>query len=303
MNPHYEVIDDRFRDLIEGNAALIKIADGCLWTEGPVYFRDSQMLLWSDIPNNRIMRWIDGVGVSVYRADSNFANGNTRDREGRLVSCEHGRRRVTRTELDGTITVIADNYQGKRLNSPNDVVVKSDGTIWFSDPTYGILSDYEGYKADPELDDCYVFRCDPASGELEIVADDFVKPNGLTFSPDEGILYVSDSGVTHDPENGPHHIRAFDVRNGRELTNGRVFAEVSPGLSDGFRPDTDGNIWTSAQDGVHCYDPDGRLLGKILISETVSNLTFGGAKRNRLFISATQSVYAIYTSANGVQVP
>ena len=303
MNPHYEVIEDRFRDLIEGNAALIKIADGCLWTEGPVYFRDSQMLLWSDIPNNRIMRWIDGVGVSVYRADSNFANGNTRDREGRLVSCEHGRRRVTRTELDGTITVIADNYQGKRLNSPNDVVVKSDGTIWFSDPTYGILSDYEGYKADPELDDCYVFRCDPASGELEIVADDFVKPNGLTFSPDEGILYVSDSGVTHDPENGPHHIRAFDVRNGRELTNGRVFAEVSPGLSDGFRPDTDGNIWTSAQDGVHCYDPDGRLLGKILISETVSNLTFGGAKRNRLFISATQSVYAIYTSANGVQVP
>ena len=303
MNPHYEVIDDRFRDLIEGNAALIKIADGCLWTEGPVYFRDSQMLLWSDIPNNRIMRWIDGVGVSVYRADSNFANGNTRDREGRLVSCEHGKRRVTRTELDGTITVIADNYQGKRLNSPNDVVVKSDGTIWFSDPTYGILSDYEGYKADPELDDCYVFRCDPASGELEIVADDFVKPNGLTFSPDESIFYVSDSGVTHDPENGPHHIRAFDVRNRRELTNGRVFAEVSPGLSDGFRPDTDGNIWTSAQDGVHCYDPDGRLLGKILISETVSNLTFGGAKRNRLFISATQSVYAIYTSANGVQVP
>jgi gluconolactonase len=299
----HEIIDDRFRGLIQRNAFLVKIADGNMWTEGPVYFRDSNTFLWSDIPNNRIMRWIDGVGVSVFRPDSNYANGNTRDRQGRLVTCEHGGRRVTRTELDGSITVLADNYQGKRLNSPNDVVVKSDGTVWFSDPPYGILSDYEGHKADSELDGCYVFRCDPSTGELDIVADDFVKPNGLAFSPDESILYISDSGVSHDPENGPHHIRAFDVKSGRELTNGRMFAEVSPGLPDGFRLDTEGNLWTSAQDGVHCYAPDGTLLGKILTPERVSNLTFGAPKRNRLFMTATSSIYAIYTAAIGVQYP
>ena len=303
MSNCYEIIDERFRSLIQRNAFLVKIADGCMWTEGPVYFGDSDTFFWSDIPNNRIMRWIDGVGVSVFRADSNYANGNTRDRQGRLVTCEHGGRRVTRTELDGSITVLADAYEGKRLNSPNDVVVKSDGTVWFTDPPYGILSDYEGHKADQEQDGCFVFCCDPESGDLEVVADDFVKPNGLAFSPDESILYISDSGVSHDPENGPHHIRAFDVMNGRKLTNGRVFAEVSPGLPDGFRLDTEGNIWTSAQDGVHCYAPDGTILGKILTPERVSNLTFGGPKRNRMFMTTTQSVYAVYTAATGVQLP
>lgn len=300
----HEIIDERFRGLIQKNAFLIKIADDCMWAEGAVYFRDSNTLLWSDIPNNRILRWIDGVGVSVFRADSGYSNGNTRDRQGRLVTCEHGNRRVTRTELDGTITVLADNYQGKRLNSPNDVVVKSDGTVWFTDPTYGIMSDFQGHKGDSELDDkCYVFRCDPATGELVIASDDFEKPNGLAFSPDENILYISDSGVSHDPENGPHHIKAFDVGADNTLSNGRVFAEISPGLPDGFRPDVEGNIWTSAADGVHCYAPDGTLLGKILTPERVSNLTFGGPKRNRLFMAATSSIYAIYTDITGVEFP
>ena len=303
MNTCYEIIEGRFRDLIQRNAFPVKIADDCMWAEGPVYFRDSGIFLWSDIPNNRIMRWIHGAGVSVFRQDSNYSNGNTRDRQGRLVTCEHGSRRVTRTELDGRITVLADNYKGSRLNSPNDVVVKSDDSVWFTDPPYGILSDYEGHKADSELGGCYVFRCDPDTGDITIVSDDFVKPNGLAFSPDESILYISDSGISHDPENGPHHIRAFDVKNERELTNGRLFAEINPGLPDGFRLDTEGNIWTSSQDGVQCYSPDGILLGKILMAERVSNLTFGGPKRNRLFITATTSIYTIYTSAIGVQFP
>lgn len=300
----HEIIDERFRGLIQKNAFIVKIADDCMWTEGVVYFRDTQTLLWSDIPNNRIMRWIDGVGVSVFRADSGYANGNTRDKQGRLITCEHGNRRVTRTELDGTVTVLADNYQGKRLNSPNDVVVKSDGTIWFTDPTYGIISDYQGHKSDSELDDkCYVFCFDPATSDLVIVSVDFEKPNGLAFSPDEDILYISDSGISHDPQNGPHHIKAFDVSAENTLSNGRIFAEISPGLSDGFRPDVQGNIWTSAQDGVHCYAADGTLLGKILTPERVSNLTFGGPKRNRLFMAATSSVYAIYTDVTGVEFP
>lgn len=303
MSTCYEIVEDSFRDLIQRNAFLVKIADNCMWAEGPVYFRDSNIFLWSDIPNNQIMRWMQGVGVSVFRQDSNYSNGNTRDRQGRLVTCEHGGRRVTRTEIDGRITVLADNYEGRRLNSPNDVVVKSDESVWFTDPPYGILSDYEGHKADSELDGCYVFRCDPGTGEITRVADDFVKPNGLAFSPDESILYISDSGVSHDPENGPHHIRAFDVHNKRELVNGRLFAEITPGLPDGFRLDTEGNVWTSSQDGVQCYSSEGKLLGKILTPERVSNLTFGGPKRNRLFMTATTSIYTIYTSAVGAQYP
>lgn len=298
----YEIRDDRFRDRIHRNAFIETIATGMLWAEGPVYFGDGNYLIWSDIPNNRMMRWLPGTGVEVYRADSNYANGNTRDCQGRLVSCEHGGRRVTRTEYDGTIAVLADNYQGRKLNSPNDVVVKSDGSVWFTDPPYGILSDYEGNRAEMELDGCYVFRVDPDTGGVDIVVDDMVKPNGLAFSPDESILYVADSGVSHDPD-GPHHIRAYDVRDGQELANGRVFAEIDPGLPDGFRLDTDGYLWTSARDGVHCYAPDGTLMGKILTPERVSNLTFGGPKKNRLFMTATTSVYSIYTNSRGAQTP
>ena len=297
-----EIIDERFRFMTLGNAWLEKLHGGMLWAEGPVYFADGDYLLWSDIPNNRLMQWSEGLGVRVFRHPANNSNGNTRDRQGRLVTCEHGARRVTRTESDGTITVLADRYRGKRLNSPNDVVVKSDGSIWFTDPPYGILSDYEGGKTASELGACYVFRLDPASGDLAIVADDFVKPNGIAFSPDESILYVADTGASHDPK-GPHHIRAFTVRDGARLSEGRVFAEINPGLADGFRLDSDGNLWTSAGDGVHCFSPSGELLGKIKVPEVVSDVTFGGPKRNRLFITATTSLYAIYVAQAGAQRP
>lgn len=302
MGQEFEFVDKRFHDLTVPIAAVEKLFDGCRWAEGPVWFADGGYAVWSDIPNQRLLRWVPDQGVGVFRAQTNFINGNTRDREGRLISCEHGGRRVIRTEADGSITVIAEGYRGRRLNSPNDVVVKSDGSIWFTDPNYGIMSDYEGYKAEMEQDGCYVYRVDAASGAIDVVADDFVKPNGLAFSPDEGILYVADSGVSHDP-GGPHHIRAFDVGNGGSLSNGRVFAEINPGLPDGFRLDTGGNVWTSAGDGVHCYSPEGALLGKIKIPEIVANLTFGGPRRNRLFITATTSLYSVFVAATGAQVP
>lgn len=298
----FKVYDERFSNYLLPNAGVQKLYSGTLWAEGAVYFADGDYLIWSDIPNNRMLRFVEGCSVSVFRQPSNYSNGNTRDRQGRLLTCEHGARRVTRTEPDGTITVLADSYGGKRLNSPNDVVVKSDGTVWFTDPPYGILSDYEGYMAESELGKNYLFRFDPSSGGLEVVADDFDKPNGLAFSPDETVLYVSDTGLSHDP-NGPHHIRAFGVSEGKTLAKGRVFADVSPGVSDGFRLDTDGNVWTSAGDGVHCYHPSGTLLGKILVPEVVANVTFGGPKRNRLFIVATTSLYAVYLNRRGVQTP
>lgn len=294
---HLEVHDPRFRFLSLPNAWLEKLHTGNMWTEGPVYFADTGVLAWSDIPADRMMRWTDGC-VTVFRAPSNHSNGNTRDRQGRLVTCEHGTRRVTRTEPDGSVTVLADEYRGRRLNSPNDVVVKSDGSVWFTDPPYGILTDFEGFAAEQEQDGCYVFRLDPEDGSLEVVADNIERPNGLCFSPDESVLYVSNTEGSHDPD-GAHHIRAFDVGEGGKLERDRVFAEVSPGLPDGFRCDVQGNIWTSAGDGVHCYSPAGELLGKILIPEAVSNLTFGGARRNRLFITASTSVYAVYVGVRG----
>ena len=302
MTAYFEVHDDRFRAYLLGNAWVDTLFTGSLWAEGPVWFGDGEYLVWSDIPNNRMLCWKEGLGTTVFRNPSNYSNGNTRDRQGRLVTCEHGARRVTRTEPDGQITVLADSHDGKRLNSPNDVVVRSDGTVWFTDPPYGILSDYEGYKADSEIGANHVYRLDPESGQLDIVADDFDKPNGLAFSPDEKTLYVSDTGLSHTPD-GPHHIRAFAVEGGDRLVGGAVFAEISPGVSDGFRLDTDGNVWTSAGDGIQCFAPDGTLLGKILIPETVSNCTFGGPRRNRLFITATTSLYAVYLNARGAQAP
>jgi len=298
----FEYDDKRFYDLVVPIAEVEELFDGCRWAEGPVWFNEHSTLVWSDIPNRRLLRWIEGQGVSVFRAESNYANGNTRDSEGRLVSCEHGGRRVSRTEAGGAITVIADSYDGKPLNSPNDVVVKSDGSIWFTDPDYGIMSDYEGYKADMEQDGCYVFRAGPKSGDIRVVADDFVKPNGLAFSADEKILYIADSGRSHDP-NGPHHIRAFDVGDDGTLSNPRVFCEVDPGVPDGFRVDIHDNVWTSCGNGVICFAPDGTRLGKVKIPQIVSNLTFGGPKRNRLFITATKSVYAVYLATTGAQIP
>ena len=296
----YETIDPRFNALFNGNARLDLLYTGCKWAEGPAWFGAGRYLVWSDIPNNRQMRYDETDGsVSVFRSPSNYSNGNTVDRQGRQVTCEHGARRVTRTEHDGTITVIAARFEGKRFNSPNDVVVKSDDSIWFTDPAYGIDSDYEGHKAESEIGRCNVYRVDPKSGAITAVITDMVRPNGLAFSIDEKNLYVADTGRTHGAQN-PKHIRVFDVK-GNRLSGGREFAECTAGLFDGFRLDVDGRIWTSAEDGVHCYEPDGTLIGKILVPEVVANVCFGGVKRNRLYICGTTSLYAIYIMTNGAK--
>lgn len=305
--PLYQIDDPAFVNLIVGSAALDRLYSGCRWAEGPVWFDDLQCLLFSDIPNQRILCWAadasaDGRGsVTTFCQPSRFANGQTRDRLGRRVTCEHGTRRVIRTEVDGSITVLAESYQGKRLNSPNDVVVHSDGSIWFTDPTYGILSDYEGYQATPEQPVRGVYRVDGGTGAITCVADTFCQPNGLAFSPDERTLYIADSGASHDPDK-PRHIRAFDVQ-GASLSNDREFALIDAGIPDGIRTDMTGNLWSSAADGVHCFAPNGTRLGKILLPETVANLCFGGPRRNRLFITATSSLYAVYLTTTGAQRP
>jgi gluconolactonase len=298
----YEILDERFRRCVRITARVDRLYEGCRWAEGPAYFPAGRFLIWSDIPNDRILRWDEPTGaVGVFRQPAGFSNGHTIDRQGRLVSCEHGNRRVTRTEHDGSITVIADRYEDKRLNSPNDVVVKSDGSIWFSDPAYGIDSDYEGHKGPSELGgNCYVFRVDPKSGAVRIVADDFVRPNGLAFSPDEKRLYVSDTGASHKP-GGPRHMRVFDVADDGKLSGGKVFADCTVAAFDGFRLDDTGRIWTSAGDGVHCYEPDGMLIGKVKVPERVANVVFGGIKRNRLFICATSSLYSVLLPVNGAK--
>ena len=294
--------DARFRVLAPPNGFVEKLFTGARWAEGPAYFPAGDFLLFSDIPNDRILRWVpDGPAagnVVEFRRPSNFANGHTRDGEGRLVSCEHGTRCISRTGIDGRRTVIASAFQGRRLNSPNDVVVAADGAVWFSDPTYGILSDYEGYTAEPEYGGQYVFRADPATGRVDAAVTDFVQPNGLAFSPDGARLYVADSGASHDPQ-GPRHIRAFDVPPDGRLRGGEVFATVDTGIPDGLRVDLQGNVWTSAGDGVHCFSPQGDLLGRILIPEPVANLEFGGLRGNRLFITATTSLYACYLATSG----
>jgi gluconolactonase len=303
----YVIIDPSFRRLINRNMRLVQLWSGAAWTEGPVYFGDADHLLFSDIPHDRIMRFVpDHTGllgaVSVYRHPANNANGHTRDRQGRLVSCEHGSRRVTRTEPDGRVTVLVDRYQGRRLNSPNDVVVKSDDTVWFTDPTYGIASDLEGWKGEPEYGGAYVFCFDPRTGDLRVVADDFVAPNGLVFSPDERLLYVADSGASLRA-GGPRHLRCFTVDAGNRVGGGAVLAECEAGRFDGVRVDIEGRLWGATNDGVHCLAPSGELLGKILVPEVVSNVCFGGPKRNRLFITATTSLYAVYTHVTGAQRP
>ncbi|MGO8918481.1 MAG: SMP-30/gluconolactonase/LRE family protein [Stellaceae bacterium] len=305
---HVEALDKRFKGSV-GTGAVERVATGLRWAEGPAYFRAGHYLIFSDIPNNRMMRVLeDDDHLSIFRSPSLNSNGNTVDRQGRLVSCEHGGRRVTRTELDGTITVIADRYNGKRLNSPNDVVVASNGSIWFTDPTYGIGGNYEGLKAEPEQEKHNVYQVDPQSGTVTVVVDDFVQPNGICFSPDEKNLYVIDSGITHG---GPAHIRVFDVDiNKGGVTNSKVFADgFAPGLTDGMRSDVDGNIWCSMgwadpkEDGVRCYSPAGELLGKIHLPETCANLVFGGPLRNRLYICASTSVYACYVNTQGAAIP
>jgi gluconolactonase len=298
----FEIIDSRFAACFVPTARVERLWTGGRWAEGPAWFGAGRYLVWSDIPNNRMLRYDETDGsVSVFRQPSNNSNGNTVDSRGRMVTCEHGGRRVTRTEHDGTLTVLADSYQGKRLNSPNDVIVKSDDSVWFTDPSYGILSDYEGNKAPLEQDGCHVYRIDAKNGAITRVATDFDKPNGLAFSPDEKHLYIADTGRSHRAD-GPAHIRRFTVRANGTLSGGGVFAECAIGFFDGFRLDTEGRIWTSAGDGVHCYDPDGTLIGKIRIPEVVANVTFGGLKRNRLFICATSSLYSIYLTVNGCKL-
>jgi gluconolactonase len=290
----FEVLDERFPACFNKNARLDHLYTGCRWAEGPAYFPAGRYLVWSDIPNDRMLRYDEATdSVSVFRSPAGYTNGHTVDRLGRLVSCEHGNRRVTRTEPDGSISVLADSFDGKPLNSPNDVVVRSDGSVWFTDPAYGIDSDYEGHRSPQEQDECFLFRIDPA-GELSVAAAGFVRPNGLAFSLDERRLYVSDTG-------GPDHIRVFDVADDGALSGGEVFAECTAGVFDGFRLDTEGRIWTSAADGVHVYDPDGTLLGKVLVPEVVANVCFGGPKGNRLYICATTSLYAILLPVTGAK--
>ncbi len=294
----FEVLDDRFKSCTN-HARVERLWTGARFSEGPAWFPAGRYLIWSDIPGNRMLRWDETDGsVSEFRNPSNNSNGNTVDREGRLVSCQHLTRSVTRTEHDGSITTIASHFNGKRLNAPNDVVVKSDGSIWFSDPSYGINHFYEGDYAESEQDGCHVYRVDPKTGKVEQRTSDMVRPNGLAFSVDEKHLYVSDTGVTH-VVNGPAHIRKFKVNEDNTLSGGEVFATSTAGLFDGFRLDTLGRIWTSAADGVHCIDTDGTLIGKVRIPEPVGNLTFGGKKKNRLFICGTSSLYAMYVMAVG----
>ncbi len=295
----YEIIDPRFRRYVMTlHAPVERLATGYRWVEGPVWFADLDLLLFSDIPNNRILRWVPDGGVSVFRQPSDYANGNTRDREGRLMTCSHGARALLRTEYDGRVTVLADRYRGRRLNSPNDVVVASDGGIWFTDPHYGIAMDYEGAgRADEELP-CNVYRFDPADGRLDLVADGFACPNGLAFSPDELRLYIAETGRVDEPA-PEQHIRVFDVVDGRRLANERVFHKIRTGCADGFRCDVDGNLWSSAADGVHCLSPAGELLGVVKVPEIVSNVAFGGRHKSRLFITGSTSLYAVFLNQRG----
>jgi gluconolactonase len=299
-DPSIHVLDQSFARYRLNLAKVERIAHGFRWAEGPVWFGDARFLLWSDIPDNRMMKWEEETGaVSVFRKPSNFANGNTRDRQGRLLTCEHGGRRVSRTEIDGAITTVADRFEGKRLNSPNDLVCRSDGSIWFTDPEFGILGWYEGYKAQPELP-TNVYRVDGKTGAITMVAEGINRPNGLAFSPDESILYIVESGSS------PRNILAYDVVGGTKLTNKRVLIDAGPGTPDGFRVDVDGNLWCgwgmgkAGLDGVWVFNPDGKPIGRIDLPERCANLCFGGLQCNRLFMAASTSVYALYVNTQGV---
>ena len=297
---NYQIIDERFGKLVHGNAHLDKLWTGGRWAEGPAYFPAGKYLIWSDIPNDRLMRYDETNGeVSVFMQPCNNHNGHTTDAQGRLVSCEHKGRCVSRIEHDGSYTVLASHYDGKRLNSPNDLVTKSDGSVWFTDPSYGIDSEYEGDASPSEIGARNVYRIDPDDGAVTKIVTDMVQPNGLAFSPDESLLYVADTGTTHDPS-CEAKIRTYPVSaDGKSVGEGNLFALCGNGLFDGFRVDTHGRIWSSAADGVHCFDVDGTLLGKIHVPEVVANVCFGGPKRNRLYICGTTSLYAIYVNAEG----
>lgn len=305
-----DVFDARFEPVIRPAARLERLCSGAAWSEGPVWMHEDGSVLWSDIPNNRMLRWHPGTGLSVWREAVEFTNGHTRQADGALLHCSHGQRAIVRTRfVPGTLQVAGDevlvsHYQGRRLNSPNDVVVKSDGTVWFTDPPYGILSDHEGHAAPAEQRGNHVYRFDPATGAIDIASDFLDEPNGLAFSPDESVLYVSDtSAALRADGSGHHHIVAFDVLAGRTLTRPRVFAVIEPGLADGFRLDAHGWLWTSSADSVQVYHPDGTRLARIPVPEKVGNLTFGGPDRNELYICASTSLYRLMLNTRGIQAP
>lgn len=304
-----EVLDPRFAAVAEGAGALEQLCTGAIWSEGPVWMHEDESVLWSDIPNNRMLRWHAADGISVWRDAVEFTNGHAREADGALLHCSHGHRAIVRTRFGAGLAepqdeMVVTHYQGHRLNSPNDVVVKSDGTIWFTDPPYGIASDREGHQAISELGGCYVFRFDPATGDLSVASDLIEEPNGLAFSPDESVLYVSDtSAALRSDGGGNHHIVAFDVVGAKALVEPRVFAVVSPGLADGLRVDVHGHVYTSSEDSVQVYHPDGTRIGRIPVPEKVGNLCFGGPQRDQLFIAATTSLYRIQLRTTGVQRP
>ncbi|BAZ67868.1 MAG: SMP-30/gluconolactonase/LRE family protein [Pelatocladus maniniholoensis HA4357-MV3] len=297
-----EIYDDRMCALIHPSASLQKLANGAVHSEGPVYFHEDDSVVWSDAHGNRLLRWSASDDVSILRDPSDYQSGNYRDLEGRLVACSSGLRAIIRREHDGEWKILVDSYQGKRLNSPNDLVVKSDRTIWFTDPPYGITQPNQGYGGEQEQNGSYVYRFNPATREIYPVVTDMVRPNGLAFSPDESLLYVSDTAAFNIP-GGPHHIRVYEVvDDAQHVTNGRVFAVIEPGQPDGFRVDEHGNVFTSSKDSVQIYTPDGTRLGKIFVPETCANLSFGGKERDRLFITAGKSLYAIDLNTHGVQL-
>ena len=298
----FEILKEEFHSCLTGHGRVERLWTGARWVEGPVWFPAGRFVLFSDIPNNRMLRWDETNGsVSEFRNPSNFSNGNTRDLQGRLITCQHLSRSVTQTEHSGQVTTLATHFDGKRLNSPNDVVVKSDGSIWFTDPDYGIMSDYEGRKSPSEQSSCNVFRIDQKTGNVSLITDRLLKPNGLCFNKSESKLYISDTGGSH-VKGGPRNIYSFDLR-GEKVTSEdpKLFAECSNGLFDGFRIDSEDRIWTSAADGVHCYNSLGVLIGKIKIPEIVSNVCFGGERLNRLFITGTTSLYSAYLAVNGIR--
>jgi gluconolactonase len=296
------VRDPRFERLVPATARVTALAGGAIWAEGPVYIPADDSVIWSDVRSNVVRRWTEAAGAHDLFRPSDFANGHTLDHDGRVLACEQGPRRIGRYEFDGSRTTVVDSFEGHRLNSPNDIIVASDGAIWFTDPPYGILDDTEGYRADSELGGCFVFRLDRETGELTVASDALVHPNGLAFSPDETTLYVSDSSIARI-EGGNHHIVAFDVIDGRILGATRIFAVIEPGLSDGFRVDVEGNVWTSAGDGIHVLTPDGVELGRILLPEKTSNCTFGGSDGRRLFVTATSTLWSIEVGIRGAVTP
>ena len=297
----FEIYAPEFKAILQSDSELTRLASPAVWAEGPVWLPDEDAVVFSDVKANRMYRWSRSGDVSVFRTYSNFSNDNTLDREGRIVSCEHGRRCISRTEKDGCVHIVADRYDGKRLNSPNDVIVKSDGSIWFSDPPYGIIGDAEGFKSESQVIGCYVYRIDPVSNEVTAVAIDIQRPNGLAFSPDESVLYVADMSIVEFPTQGRRHLMAYDVIDGKRLANQRVLAEIKPGIPDGFRVDSEGRIFCSCEDGILVLDKNGNKLGKIRVPERVSNCTFGGREENELFITATTSLYHIRLATRGNQ--